>query len=82
MTNYKEILRLYYGGFSQRAIANSLCCSRDAVALCIKRAKERELKLPVSEDVDHVYLSSQFDNRLKQVMRRPILESNQHQLGG
>jgi len=31
---------------------------------------------------DHVYLSSQFDNRLKQVMRRPILESNQHKLGG
>ena len=31
---------------------------------------------------DHVYLSSQFENRLKQVMRRPILASNQHQLGG
>jgi hypothetical protein len=31
---------------------------------------------------DHVYLSSQFENRLKQVMRRPILESNQHKLGG
>ena len=51
MTNLKEILRLHYGGFSQRAIASSLCCSRDAVALCIKRAKERGLKLPVAEDV-------------------------------
>lgn len=51
MTNFKEILRLHYGGFSQRAIASNLCCSRDAVALCIKRAKERGLKLPVAEDV-------------------------------
>lgn len=24
MTNFKEILRLHYGGFSQRAIASSL----------------------------------------------------------
>lgn len=50
MTNFKEILRLHYGGFSQRAIASSLSCSRDAVALCIKRAKERGLKLPVAEE--------------------------------
>jgi hypothetical protein len=51
MTNFKEILSLYCGGFSQRSITTSLCCSRDAVALCIKRAKERELQLPVSEDI-------------------------------
>ncbi|OHD28871.1 MAG: hypothetical protein A2Y31_06720 [Spirochaetes bacterium GWC2_52_13] len=51
MTNFKEILRLYCGGFSQRSIADSLSCSRDAVALCIKRAKERGLQLPVSGDV-------------------------------
>jgi hypothetical protein len=31
---------------------------------------------------DHVYLSSQFDSRLKLVMRRPILVSNQTKLGG
>jgi hypothetical protein len=31
---------------------------------------------------DHVYLSSQFDSRLKMVMRRPILVSNQTKLGG
>ncbi len=29
MTNYKEILRMYCGGYSQRAIASSLKCSRD-----------------------------------------------------
>lgn len=51
MTNYKEILRLYYGGYSQRAIASSLGCSRDAVSLCIERAKEKHLKLPVPENV-------------------------------
>ncbi|MGI6436470.1 MAG: IS21 family transposase [Sphaerochaeta sp.] len=65
MTNYKEILRLYYGGFSQRAIASSLCCSRDAVALCIKRAKERELKLPVSEDVSNEDLKALLYNSQK-----------------
>ena len=32
--------------------------------------------------LDHVYLSSQFDSRLKLVMRRPILVSNQTKLGG
>src|SRR5690554_6703217 len=32
--------------------------------------------------IDHVYLSSQFDSRLKLVMRRPILVSNQTKLGG
>ena len=62
MTNLKEILRLHYGGFSQRAIASSLCCSRDAVALCIKRAKERELKLPVAEDVTNEELRALLYN--------------------
>lgn len=51
MTNYKEILRLHYGGFSQRAIANSLACSRDAVSLCLKRAKEKDLTFSLSESM-------------------------------
>jgi len=51
MTNYKEILRMYCGGYSQRAIASSLKCSRDAVSLCISRVKEKQLKLPVGEHV-------------------------------
>ena len=57
MTNIKEILRLYCGGFSQRSVATSLCCSRDTVALCIKRAKEWGLELQVSEDVTNESLS-------------------------
>jgi hypothetical protein len=36
----------------------------------------------LSIKIDHVYLSSQFDSRLKMVMRRPILVSNQTTLGG
>ena len=31
---------------------------------------------------DHVYLSSQFEKKLKMVMRRPILVRNQTTLGG
>ena len=53
MTNFKEILRLHCGGFSQRSIATSLCCSRDTNAFCIKRAKERGLELPITQDVTH-----------------------------
>jgi methionine-R-sulfoxide reductase len=62
MTNYKEILRMYCGGYSQRTIASSLGCSRDAVALCIRRAKERKLSLPVSENVTNEELREKLYN--------------------
>jgi len=65
MTNYKEILRMYCGGYSQRAIASSLGCSRDAVSLCIKRVKERNLTLPVSENITNEELKEKlYDNHL------------------
>jgi len=62
MTNYKEILRLYCGGYSQRAIAASLGCSRDAVALCINRSKERNIKLPVPETTTNEELCQLLHN--------------------
>lgn len=57
MTNYKEILRLHYGGFSQRAIANSLTCSRDAVTRCLKRAKEKDLTFVSVETMTNTEIS-------------------------
>ncbi len=53
---------MYCGGYSQRTIASSLGCSRDAVALCIRRAKERKLSLPVSENVTNEELREKLYN--------------------
>ena len=51
MTNYKEILRLYCGDYSERAIAQSVRCSRNTVRLCIERVKASDLELPIPENV-------------------------------
>jgi biotin operon repressor len=63
MTNHKEILRMYCGGYSQRAIASSLGCSRDAVSLCIKKVKEKGLSLPISESVTNEELRAKLYER-------------------
>lgn len=41
MTDYREILRLYACGISQRSIANSCQCSRNTVSEVISRAKKK-----------------------------------------
>lgn len=76
MTNFKEILRLYCGGYSQRAIAISLKCSREAVSLCIKRAKERDLTLPVTEDVTNEVLQSLLYNTREGIRNPDFLLPN------
>ncbi|MDA3823840.1 MAG: IS21 family transposase [Bacteroidales bacterium] len=76
MTNYKEILRLYYGGYSQRAISISLSCSRDTVSLCITRAKEREIKLPIPENVTNEELKDMLHNTLQGVRNPNYLLPN------
>ncbi len=48
MTNYREILRLYSRGISQRNIALSCQCSRNTVAKVIARAKELNVYWPLS----------------------------------
>lgn len=47
MTEYREILRLYSQGISQRAIAVSLSCSRNTVATVLQRAKELSIAWPL-----------------------------------
>ncbi len=47
MTKYREILRLYSQGISQRSIAVSLDCSRNTVAKVLKRAKELNVTWPL-----------------------------------
>lgn len=50
MTKYREILRLYSQGISQRSIAASCECSRNTVSKVIKRAKELNVAWPLSSE--------------------------------
>ena len=52
MTQYREILRLYQRGISQRSIALSCKCSRNTVSAVLQRAKEVNLQWPVDEKTD------------------------------
>lgn len=48
MTQYREILRLYQSGISQRNIALSCKCSRNTVSAVVNRAKKVTLPVPLS----------------------------------
>jgi len=49
MTNYREILRLYSHGISQRSISSALGYSRNTVSHVIARAKEVGIKWPLDK---------------------------------
>lgn len=51
MTNYREILRLYSLGSSQRSIAREVQSSRDTVADVIKAVKAAGITWPLDDDV-------------------------------
>ena len=52
MTQYREILRLFQAGLSQRSIAASCHCSRNTVATVVQRAKQSKLKFPLDSQTD------------------------------
>ena len=52
MTRYRESLRLYQRGISQRRIALSCKCSRNTVSAVLQRAREANLRWPVDEKTD------------------------------
>ena len=52
MTPYREILRLFQAGISQRSIAASCHCSRNTVATVVQRAKHANLKFPLDSQTD------------------------------
>lgn len=60
MTNYREILRLYNQGISQRKIALSCQCSRNTVAKVIARAKELSIQWPLSLEQTDAELEKLF----------------------
>ena len=53
MTNYREILRLYSQGISQRGIASSCQCSRNTVSAVIKRADEIGISWPFQKEMSN-----------------------------
>jgi hypothetical protein len=44
MTGYREILRLYAQGISQRSIAKSCGCSRNTVASVLTQSQQRKIE--------------------------------------
>ena len=62
MTNYREILRLYSLGSSQRSIAREVQSSRDTVADVIKAAKAAGITWPLDDDVANEDIQEVFHN--------------------
>lgn len=56
MTNYREILRLNNQGLSGRSIASTCECSRNTVALTLKRAQEADVSWPLPEGLSEADL--------------------------
>ena len=60
MTKYREILRLYSQGISQRNIALSLECSRNTVAKVITKADELNVSWPLPKGITNGELDKRF----------------------
>ncbi len=54
MTNYKEILRLFAQGISQRDIAVSLSHSRNTISKVLQAATQHDVKWPIPETISNV----------------------------
>lgn len=76
MTNYREILRLYSQGISQRSIAVSCACSRNTVAKVLNRAQELDVAWPLQEGLSNAELRKLFspEVRTPSLRRRPDCE--------
>lgn len=70
MTQYREILRLYQHGISQRSIALSCKCSRNTVAAVVQRAKTANLQWPLDEKTDAELETLLFPEKQKQTSSR------------
>ncbi|AJA49809.1 helix-turn-helix domain-containing protein [Clostridium pasteurianum DSM 525 = ATCC 6013] len=60
MTRYREILRLYNQGISQRSIALSCECSRNTVSRTLKRAEACGIGWPLPQDMSDDELIKNF----------------------
>ena len=64
MTDYREIIRLHSLKFSNVAIANSLCCSRNTVSEVLKLAETHSLEWPIPETLTIVVQLSRQKSKL------------------
>ena len=77
MTNYREILRLYSQGLSQRSIAASCNCGKSTVQRAIMLVKEHGLVLPLSPEFTNeritklIYGSGDQDESKKAAYKEP-----------
>jgi transposase len=60
MTKYREILRLYSQGISQRSIATACECSRNTVAKVLGRAEELGITWPLPESMGDQALETEL----------------------
>jgi len=77
MTEYREILRLHSQGISQRAIAESLACSRNTVTRVLKRAQELTIAWPLTPETTDAVLDKLFYPDTVTAMNRR-LPNNEH----
>ena len=77
MTNYREILRLFHQGISQRSIASSCACSRNTVSNVLNRAQDLGLNWPLPNGMSDAELKKLFTSdatRMPSQRRQPDCE--------
>ena len=67
MTNYREIIRLHSLDFSNVAISNSLCCSRNKVSEVLQLAEQHSMGWPIPDaltnsDIEHLFYPNRGNN--------------------
>lgn len=70
MTKYREILRLFSQGISQRNIAISCACSRNTVAKTLARAAELHISWPLPEGTTDGELDKRFSVQPSTTLRK------------
>lgn len=77
MTNYREILRLFHQGISQRSVASSCSCSRNTVSNVLNRAQDLGLSWPLPNgmsDAELKKLNTSDATRMPSQRRQPDCE--------
>jgi transposase len=72
MTGYREILRLYAQGISQRSIAKSCGCSRNTVASVLTQSQQRKIEWDGIHDLTDSDLQNiLFPGKIQPYLRKP-----------
>ena len=81
MIDYREIIRLKNLKFSNVAIANSLCCSRNTVSEVLKLAESHSLEWPIPEtltnkDIEQLFYPGRGTNEGRRLPDGPSIAPN------